>query len=58
MGTRSAAGSENIGVFASLAQTAKLQGTPLIGLFRALLTGTPGQAQAALFGGPGEARSS
>ena len=49
MGTRSAAGSENIGVFASLTQTAKLQDAPVIGLFTALLTGTPNQAQNALF---------
>ena len=49
MGTRSAEGSENIGVFASLTQTAKLQDAPVIGLFTALLTGTPNQAQAALF---------
>jgi hypothetical protein len=55
MGTRSATGSENIGVFASLTQTAKLQNAPVIELFNALLTGTPSQAQAALFDGSGEA---
>ena len=58
MGTRSAVGSENIGVFASLTQTAKLQDAPLIGLFSALLTGTPDQAQAVLFGGSGETKTS
>ena len=49
MGTRSATGSENIGVFASLTQTAKLQESPVIPLFNTLLTGTPRQVQAALF---------
>jgi len=58
MGTRSAVGSENIGVFASLTQTAKLQDASVIELFNALLTGTPNQAQAALFDGSGEAQTS
>jgi len=58
MGTRSATGSENIGVFASLTQTAKLQDAPVIELFNALLTGTPGQAQDALFDGSGETQNS
>ena len=49
MGTRSPIGSENIGIFASLTQTAKLQKAPDIPLFNALLTGTPSQSQAALF---------
>ena len=49
MGTRSAAGAENIGVFASLTQTAKLQDAPIVELFSALLTGSPSLAQAALF---------
>jgi hypothetical protein len=49
MGTRSPTGSQNIGVFASLTQTAKLQDTPVIELLNALLTGTPDQAQTALF---------
>lgn len=49
MGTRSATGSENIGIFASLVQTAKLQEAPVIPLFNALLTGTPRQVQAAIF---------
>jgi hypothetical protein len=55
MGTRSATWTENIGVFASLTQTAKLQNAPIIPLLNALLTGTPSQAQAALFDGSGEA---
>lgn len=58
MGTRSAVGSENICVFASLAQTAKLQDAPVIELFSALLAGTPSQAQAALFPGSSEAQIS
>lgn len=49
MGTRSTVGSENIGIFASLTQTAKLQESPVIPLFNALLTGTPSQVQSALF---------
>ena len=49
MGTRSPTGSENIGVFASLTQTAKLQDAPVIELLNALLTGTPAHAQASLF---------
>ena len=49
MGTRSPTGSQNIGVFASLTQTAKLQDTPVIELLNALLTGTLAQAQTALF---------
>ena len=49
MGTRSSTGSQNIGVFASLTQSAKLQDTPVIELLNALLTGTPNQAQTALF---------
>lgn len=58
MGTRSSTGSENIGVFASLTQTAKLQDAPIIELFSALLTGSPNQAQAALFDGSGEKKIS
>ena len=58
MGTRSAAGSENIGIFASLTQTAKLQDAPVIGLLGALLTGTLNQAQAALFPDSSEAQNS
>ena len=49
MGTRSRQGSENIGIFGSLAQTAKLQGCPVINLFQALLTGSPELAQDILF---------
>jgi hypothetical protein len=58
MGTRSATGSENIGVFASLTQTAKLQDAPVTELFSALLTGTPNQAQTALFSGSDKAQNS
>jgi len=58
MGTRSATGSENIGVFASLIQTAKLQDAPVIELFSALLSGTPNQAQASLFDGSGQVKNS
>lgn len=49
MGTRSPAGSENIGIFTSLIQTAKLQQAPVLNLFQSLLTGSPAQAQDALF---------
>ncbi len=49
MGTRSQQGSENIGIFASLTQTAKLQKCPAIDLFLALLTGSPAQAHEVLF---------
>ncbi len=50
MGTRSPTGSENIALFASLLQTAKLQEAPAIPLLNALLTGTPAEIQAAVFG--------
>ena len=50
MGTRSSTGSENITLFASLLQTAKLHEAPAITLLNALLTGTPGTTQAAVFG--------
>ncbi len=49
MGTRSRSGSENITVFASLFQTAKLQESPVIPLLQALLTGTPQATQSAVF---------
>ena len=49
MGTRSPQGSENISVFASLAQTAKLQDASVLDLFDALLTGTPAQAHHVIF---------
>ncbi len=50
MGTRSAVGSENITLFASLLQTAKLQEAAAIPVLNALLTGTPETVQAAVFG--------
>ncbi len=49
MGTRSRQGSENIGIFASLVQTAKLQQCCAIDLFLALLTGPADQAHEVLF---------
>jgi len=49
MGTRSEQGSQNIGIFTSLTQTAKLQKASVIDLFRKLLTGTAAKAQEALF---------
>ena len=49
LGTRSDVGSENISVFASLTQTAKLQNASPVDLFDALLTGTPAQAQDLIF---------
>jgi transposase len=49
MGTRSEQGSENIGIFTSLTQTAKLQNASILDLFRKLLTGTAAMAQEALF---------
>jgi transposase len=53
MGTRSPIGSENITIFASLVQTAKLQDAPVLPIMHALLTGSPAQAQAALFDNSG-----
>lgn len=58
MGTRSATGSENIGIFTSLTQTAKLQDAPLVPLFQTLLTGTVTQAQDALFPNAASAENS
>lgn len=49
MGTRSHEGSQNIGVFNSLTQTAKLQDCPTIDLFLTLLTGSTAAAQDILF---------
>ena len=49
MGTRSEEGSRNIGIFTSLTQTAKLQQSSVLDLFRKLLTGSTAKAQAALF---------
>ena len=49
MGTRSQTGSENVAVFASITQTARLQECSALDLFRNLLTGTVAQAQDLLF---------
>ncbi|MEI8311275.1 MAG: hypothetical protein WCH98_11025 [Verrucomicrobiota bacterium] len=49
MGTRSAAGSENISVFGSLAQTAALQGAKVIDMFRSLFRSSPIHAQDVIF---------
>jgi len=49
MGTRSQKGSENIAIFSSIAQTAKLQNAPLRPILNALLTGTTLEAQKKLF---------
>jgi len=55
MGTRSAAGSDNIAIFGSLVQTAALQGAKLIDMFRALFMASPVHAQDVIFGSPPEA---
>ena len=49
MGTRSRQGSENIGIFPSLTQPAKLQQCSVIDLFLAMLTGPAEQAHEILF---------
>jgi len=49
MGTRSTQGSENISIFSSLTQTAKLQDACVLELFGALLTGTHAQARGVIF---------
>ena len=49
MGTRSREGSENIAVFTSLTQTAKLHQSPIIKLFLALLTESTAKAQDVIF---------
>lgn len=49
MGTRSSQGSENIAVFTSLTQTAKLQQASVLELFKELLVGTPARAQDIIF---------
>ena len=48
-GSRSRQGSENIAIFSSLTQTAKLQECPALDLFDALLTGSPASAHDLLF---------
>jgi len=58
MGTRSATGSENISVFASLTQTAALQGAKVIAMFRALFRSSPDHAQDVIFGSQPEPKLS
>jgi transposase len=48
-GTRSSTGSENISIFSSLTQTAKLQGQSILDLLHQLLTGNPESATEALY---------
>jgi hypothetical protein len=48
-GSRSTNGSENVAIFSSLTQTAKLQGRSLLGLLHQLLTGNPESASEALY---------
>jgi len=49
MGTRSSKGSENISVFTSLAQTARLQNSSVLEMFSSLLTGNARQVQDIIF---------
>lgn len=49
MGTRSPRGSENISIFSSLTQTAKLQDASVLDLFGALLSGTATEARDLIF---------
>ena len=49
MGTRSAEGSKNISVFSSVTETAKIQGSPIIDVFLALLTETTAKAHDVIF---------
>ena len=49
LGTRSANGSENVAIFASIAETAKLRGCETLEIFEALLTGPPETAHEILF---------
>ncbi len=48
-GSRSTIGSENISIFSSLTQTAKLQGQSILDLLHQLLTGNPESATEALY---------
>jgi hypothetical protein len=48
-GSRSRTGSENIAIFTSLAQTAKLQGRSVLELLQQLLCGTHDSAAGALY---------
>ncbi len=52
MGTRSPEGSENISVFASITQTAQLQGSDILNVFEQLFHSSPNPAKDALFAGP------
>lgn len=49
LGTRNANGSENVAIFASIAETAKLRGCETSEIFEALLTGPPETAHKILF---------
>jgi len=49
MGSRSSEGSENISIFSSLTETAKLQEQPPLEMFQSLISGTPGQAYDQIF---------
>jgi hypothetical protein len=49
LGSRSRTGSENVTIFNSLAETAKLQEGNVIDLFQALFRGSTSQAQAQIF---------
>jgi transposase len=48
-GSRSTNGSENVAIFSSLTQTAKLQGQSVLGLLHQLLTGNRESATEALY---------
>jgi hypothetical protein len=54
-GTRCASGSENVAVFASIVETAKLRGCSALDIFEALLTEAPETAHEILF--PAAARA-
>ena len=49
MGSRSASGSENVALFTSLTQTAKLQGADLVNVFLKLFSGSPVALHDAIF---------
>lgn len=49
LGSRSRTGSENVAIFSSLAQTAKLQAGKVIDMFQALFSGSAAQAHAQIF---------
>ncbi len=49
LGTRSPTGSDNVAIFASLTQTAALQGASAIEMFRALFRSSPTPAQNIIF---------